>query len=259
MDGLRSFIAEETAQPVHEAVNAMAEAIMARHGAARAVLFYGACLRDGAKGPPEDGLLDFYMLVERYGDIHDGWFAAAANRLLPPNVYVMEVSWQGRTLRAKYAVISLGQFAHGASPRCIQPMIWARFCQPARLVHAHDEGVRQSVIDSLTDAVMTMVGNCGPGEEPWVQGFTETYRCELRPEGAERARRIYAADAERYDRLTMLAKGGNSGDNRSWIVRRLVGKLLNGARLIKALFTYRGALGYALWKTRRHAGAPDKS
>ena len=32
-----------------------------------------------------------------------------------------------------------------------------------------------------------------------------------------------------------------------------VGKLLNGGRLIKALFTYDGALDYALWKIKRHS------
>jgi hypothetical protein len=253
MEALRSIIAEETARPVHEAVNAVAEAIVERHGdATRAMLFYGACLRDGAESPPQDGLLDFYLLVERYGDIHDGWFAAAANSLLPPNVYVMEVPWRGRTLRAKYAVISLAQFAYGASKHCIQPMIWARFCQPARIVHARDDGVRNAVIAALADAVTTMLGNVGPAEEPWVRGFTETYRCELRPEGSERARRLYLAEPERYDRLAALASGGNSGNRTPWIIRRLVGKLLNGARLIKALFTYDGALGYALWKIKRH-------
>ena len=248
MLSLRDIIAEETARPVHETAIAVTEAIVARHGdGVSAVLFYGACLRDG---PTDGGLLDFYVLVERYGDIYDGWFAAAANTLLPPNVFFMEIRWRGRALRAKYAVISLDQFAHGASPRCIQPMIWARFCQPARLVHARDDHVRDRVVDGLAQAVTTMLGNCGG---LWVEGFTETYACELRPEGAAWARRLYQADAARYDRLASLVRGG--GNAVPWIIRRLVGKLLNGSRLIKALFTYDGALGYALGKIKRHAGS----
>ena len=253
MLSLRDMIAEETARPVHEAAAAVTEAIVARHGdGLRAVLFYGAGLRDGADvpdGPAADGLLDFYVLVERYGDIHDGWLAAAVNALLPPNVYRIETPWRGRAVRAKYAVISLDQFAHGASPRCIQPMIWARFCQPVRIVHARDERVRNRVVDGLAQAVTTMLGNCGGA---WVEGFTATYACELRPEGADRARRIYQADAARYDRLASLVSGG--GNTVPWLVRRLIGKLLNGARLIKALFTFDGALGYALWKIKRHSG-----
>ncbi len=246
MGSIQDFIAEEVALPVHEAVAAMAEAITARHGdGVRAVLFYGACLRDG---PSNDGLLDFYVLVERYGDFYQGWFAAAANRLLPPNVYFMECPWRDRTLRAKYAVISLAQFAHGASDGCIQPMIWARFCQPARLVHAADAAVRGAVITALADAVTTMAGNCGGR---WSWGFGETYRCELRPEGAGRALRLYQADAARYDRLAALAAGG--GNAVPWIVRRIIGKLFNGARLIKALFTYDRALDYALGKIKRHS------
>jgi hypothetical protein len=49
-----------------------------------------------------------------------------------------------------------------------------------------------------------------------------------------------------------VSGGGNAVP---WLVRRLIGKLLNGARLIKALFTYDGALGYARWKITRHSGA----
>ncbi len=249
MLSLRELIAEETAQPVHESAAAVTEAILARHGdGVCAVLFYGACLRDG---PTDDGLLDFYVLVERYGDIHDGWFAAAANALLPPNVYLMETPWRGRRLRAKYAVMSLDQFAHGASPQSIQPMIWARFCQPTRLVHARDARVRGTVIAALAHAVTTMVSASGSGADLWVRGFTETYRCELRPEGGGRARRLYEADAARYDHMASLATG--RGNAVPWIVRRIVGKLLNGARLLKALFTYDGAIEYALWKIKRHS------
>ena len=254
-DGLREIIAEETARPVPEAVAAASRAIVARHGdAVRAVLFYGACLR---AGPADDGLLDFYVLVERYGDIYDGWFAGAANYLLPPNVFFMETPWRGRALRAKYAVISLEQFARLASPRAVQPMIWARFCQPTRLVHARDEQTRATIIAALAGAVTTMLGNCGGGgEASWVAGFTETYRCELRPEGGERARRLYLADARRYDRMAGLATVGGVGGGGAWpwFVRRLAGRLLNGARLIKAVFTYDGALDYALWKIARHSG-----
>lgn len=256
MESIRDIIAEEVALPVRGAVAAMAEAIVARHGdGVRGVLFYGGLLRDDVGEPPEDGLLDFYVLVERYGDIYHGWLAAAANALLPPNVLFMEIPWRGRALRAKYAVISLAQFAHGASPRCLQPMIWARFCQPARLVHASDERVRAVVIAALADAVTTMVANCaafGGGEPLWLRGFTETYRCELRPEGRNRARGLYEADAARYDRMASLAAG--ECNTVPWLVRRMVGKLLNGARLIKAVFTYDGALEYALWKIERHSG-----
>jgi hypothetical protein len=41
---------------------------------------------------------------------------------------------------------------------------------------------------------------------------------------------------------------------RAWIRRRLVGKVLNLLRLIKGVFTFDGAVDYALWKVERHAG-----
>jgi hypothetical protein len=40
----------------------------------------------------------------------------------------------------------------------------------------------------------------------------------------------------------------------AWRRRRILGKALNAARLIKAAFTFRGGLDYAAWKIRRHAG-----
>jgi hypothetical protein len=37
-------------------------------------------------------------------------------------------------------------------------------------------------------------------------------------------------------------------------VRRRLGKPLNIARLLKAAFTFDGAMDYALWKVERHSG-----
>ena len=57
---LPELVAEELSLPVDPRVTAVAEAIAAKHGAAaRAVLFYGSCLREQQL----DGLmLDFYLL-----------------------------------------------------------------------------------------------------------------------------------------------------------------------------------------------------
>lgn len=38
------------------------------------------------------------------------------------------------------------------------------------------------------------------------------------------------------------------------MVRRLLGKTLNVARLIKAAFTFAGGVDYLLWKVERHSG-----
>ena len=58
---LRELVADELGQPVDPSVRALAAAIAARYGkAARAVLFYGSCLRERQLV----GLLvDFYLFV----------------------------------------------------------------------------------------------------------------------------------------------------------------------------------------------------
>ena len=72
-------------QPVDPRVAAMAAAIAAKHGeASRAVLFYGTCLREKQL----DGLmLDFYLIVSDYRAAYGSAGMAAANRLIPPNVF----------------------------------------------------------------------------------------------------------------------------------------------------------------------------
>lgn len=40
----------------------------------------------------------------------------------------------------------------------------------------------------------------------------------------------------------------------SWWLRRVQGKLLSMARLIKAAFTFNEPLQYVLWKVERHTG-----
>ena len=75
MAALSELVREELATPVDPRVAAMAAAIAAGYpGSARAVLFYGSCLRESEL----DGLmLDFYLIVSDYGDAYPKrWMAA---------------------------------------------------------------------------------------------------------------------------------------------------------------------------------------
>jgi len=80
-----SLVEDELTQPVLPEVQALAQAIAAQYGdAARAILFYGSCLREARL----DGLmLDFYLIVSDYRDAYDARWMATANRLIPPNVF----------------------------------------------------------------------------------------------------------------------------------------------------------------------------
>src|SRR5262249_41124953 len=94
-------------------------------------------------------------------------------------------------------------------------------------------------------------------EAVWRRAFEETYRAELRSEGVARAAELVDADVERYRRAAALA-GNVAGDAEAcaaaWRRRRRTSKLLDLARLVKATFTFDGALDYVLWKVKRHSG-----
>jgi len=280
-DSIRELIAAEVAQPVASAATALTDAIVRRHApAVDAVLFYGSCLRRGELPASDDPVFDFYVLVDDYRRVYAGRLEAVANRLLPPNVFYIEVPWRDRTLRAKYAVIALPQFRRAVSPRAMQSYFWARFAQPVRLPYVRDETSRAAVVDALAEAATTLAlraaGLMDDAFTPrvfWTRAFEATYATELRAERSSRAALIYEADRERYDRICVLALQASGLDVRdagdgtlalavparnwsgmAWRGRRLLGKLLSVLRLAKGAFTFDGGVDYILWKIERHSG-----
>jgi hypothetical protein len=271
---LEEWIAREMALPAHPAALALADTICARHGGIAAIVFYGSCLRQPAAAAPPDGIMDFYVVVERYRDAYPGRLLALANRILPPNVFHVATRWRGEPVRAKYAVISMAQFRRGLARASFQTSLFARFAQPCRLVWTRDPQARAAIGTALADAVITMVAAVAPLLEPgfdaeqlWLRGFRETYRAELRTEGAARARDLYESDRERYEVITpwaLAAAGiaagrtssayGRSSAQLGWVARRMLGKLLSVLRLSKSAFTFDGGADYILWKIERHTG-----
>src|SRR5215212_2888445 len=150
-DALRALVEDELSQPVDPRVAAMAAAIAAKHGAAsRAVLFYGSCLREKQL----DGLmLDFYLIVSDYRAAYGRRWLAAANKLIPPNVFYFEHGG----LRAKYAVLSEADFARECGVSARTPSVLARFAQPSRLVWASDAAARTRAIDAVSKAAPALL------------------------------------------------------------------------------------------------------
>lgn len=281
---LHAIIAAELRQPVPPGVLAMRDEICRRHPAGVvAMLFYGSCLRRNDL----EGLLDFYVLVDDYRGFYGRAAPAVANSLLPPSVFYLECLWNGMTLRAKYAVISLRQFTEGTSRRSLLSALWARFAQPARLVMAADDAAATAVERALSEAVVAMAAAALPllparfdAAALWQSALAATYGAELRSEGSERAAELYAADRSRYDAVTphaleeLAAAAGyeHAGPDPAgqfttrlpgamrrrgrwrWRLRRPLGKLLNLLRLIKGAVTFSGGLDYILWKVERHSG-----
>ncbi len=265
-EALTRLVAAELAEPVEPRAAALAAAVAARYpGAARAVLFYGSCLRESQL----DGLmLDFYLIVSDYPAAYGDSWLATANRLVPPNVFPFEADG----LAAKYAVLSEADFARLCGPETDNPSVWARFAQPARLAWAADDAARDGVIAAIAQAAPTLIARTLPtlgtgSSDPldlWRAAFALTYAAELRAERKTRSGSIVDADPERYRRFTEavleqaralpLARQDRDAALKGWRRTQRRGKRLTLLRLAKASATFAGGIDYLAWKINRHAG-----
>lgn len=252
---LRDLVAEELGQPVDPRVSAMAAAIAAKYpAAARAVLFYGSCLRQQQL---DRLMLDFYLIVSSYREAYGRGWLAAGNRLVPPNVFYFEHAG----LHAKYAVLSEADFHRLNGPETRNVSVWARFAQPARLVWTADTKAKERAIDAVSRAIPTLLGAAlpfaAPSAEPldlWRHAFALTYSAELRAERTGRSGSVVDAEPDRYRRFTEAGLAAVTPHGGSWTRRQLEGKMLSVLRLAKASATFAGGADYIAWKINRHAG-----
>lgn len=258
-------------------------------GAICSTLVYGSCLRSG---DIYDGLLDLYLICDSYRAAYGHSVAAAANWLLPPNVFYAEQSSSdattpGRILRSKVTVISLRDFQRGCSGAWFESYLWGRFAQPCAILYARDENCRGQVAAALRQAARILLQKAIPALPPqgalltlWEQALALSYSTELRTERSGRAQELVHSSRDFYTALTGQLAGQlgftlelNQRDGEwhyrsamvdlkrrtaslAWSLRRGLGKLLSIARLVKALFTFAGGLDYIAWKLERHSGVP---
>ncbi len=281
-DNLLTFLKAQPAQPITPAISALVGAARKNHGdSVRAVLFYGSCLRSG---DIDDGLADLYLLVDDYRAAFKNRILTFFNQLLPPNVFYLEVPFQGRTLRAKYAVLTLADFRNGTN-RWFHSYLWGRFAQKCGIIYSQSEQVTADVMESLAGAVITFISRTLPQMEPsfsardlWARGLTLSYRSELRTEQADGAVRLFDGQPEYYHRLTSAALEVNRFNVKmdtvcapcrylvelsekqrrlnklAWQVRVFQGKILSVLRLARGLLIFKGGVDYILWKIKRHSG-----
>jgi hypothetical protein len=255
---LASLVEDELTQPVLPEVRVLAQVIAAQYGnAARAILFYGSCLREARL----DGLmLDFYLIVSDYRDAYDARWMSTANRLIPPNVF----PFAHEGLAAKYAVLSEADFAALTLPSASTVSVWARFAQPSRLVWAADDAARSRAIAAVAQAAPTLFALARPltsSDDPveiWRTGFARTYGCELRAERTDRSGSIVDADEARYRQfgaaIPKITTMTRPAAERIWRGLQRRGKRASILRLAKASLTFAGGIDYLAWKINRHAG-----
>ncbi len=280
---LISLIRQESSREPPDGVRALAEVLLNRYGeVTQAILFYGSCFRTG---DDTDGLVDLYVIVDSYRAALPNRLQAMANKLLPPNVFYLELPVQDRVVRTKYAVLSLKDFQRGTSKQWFHSYLWGRFAQPAGLLYARNKQVEKQVEMALAQAVITFITRVMPGVEErftardlWHHGLLLSYRAELRSEKPDKLVHLVDAAPEYYEQVTRAAMvsvpfkvetfaepGGffyhahipNPVRYRShlaWTLRRLQGKVLSILRLAKAVFTFEGGVDYIQWKIERHSG-----
>ena len=281
---LAASMAEEHRAEVPREALALADEIRRRHGDAVAgVFFYGSCLR---RAYVDGGVLDFYAVVDSYKAAYGSRrLLALSNALLPPNVYYVELPFEGATLRMKYNILSQADFSAACRPECSHPIVWARFCQPAALLRPRDAATSARLASDAAEAAATIVSRMlalhpqvQTTEELWQAAFATTYTTELRVESPETIASVYGAVPERYDKVAKLAvailakrgvvQGRVDGTQlqvrmadatrkavvRSWKRKLPFAKGIYVVRLIKSAFTFGEWLPYALWKLNRHSG-----
>ncbi|MEE2677379.1 MAG: hypothetical protein VX546_02250 [Myxococcota bacterium] len=282
--GLAELARDELSRPAPPAARRLAAAICARTGdATAAVVFYGSCLRRET----DEGVFDFYVVVDDYARALGAGWLARASAWLPPSVFYVECPGaDGTTLRAKYAVLTFEDFRRGAEPGGARSGIWARFCQPALAAWVRDEpalnalaGVCERSIRTAIESVTPLLETPSDAENFWQTVFAETYRREMRTESEATIRSLHAAAPERYDQvlragLSACARDGCfdvawQGDRfqlrwpagrrealrRRFQYRLAWAKCAYVAQLLKTTFTFGDWLPYALWKVERHTGA----
>jgi hypothetical protein len=273
-------VAREAAHEPSPALLELRDAVLSRHGdSVQAILYYGSCLRGG---DPFDGLVDLYVLVDRYRHAFRSRLSALGNAWLAPNVYYLEASVGGRTVRAKYAVVSLRDFESGTSPRWFHSYLWARFAQPTGKLYLRAPAIEARIDRALAQAVLSFVARVVPrlsetftATELWHRGLSLTYRAELRAEKTHRTAQLVEHNRDSFearlstalpalpypvhlsDQSTYRAELNSSSrlwSRLAWALRIVQGKLLSLLRLIKALFTFQGGIEYVAWKLERHSG-----
>lgn len=227
-----------------------------------AIVFYGSCARtkkyDGA-------VLDFYVIVDQYIHAYTKKSHAILNKLLPPNVYFMQLHCNEQTYQAKYAVVSQTDLEQSTSKQAFHPYFWARFAQPFALVFAVDENITQWMIQIQTQAIhafihktSSAVESTASNEVLWTAGLQLTYSAELRAEANNRPQLIYAQNKYFYEGLAQFILRNHSSNKFIfffiWKMRALYGKLISILRLLKALITFENGVDYIAWKIQRHSG-----
>ena len=277
------IVGQPSARPIPDSIQAAGNFLAQKYGqAVQGILLYGSCLRAGTD---QNGLVDCYVIVDEYASVYSSTWLALLNRWLPPNVFYGEVNLEGRTVRMKYAVLSLEDFARSVTPKWFHSYFWGRFAQPTAVVASSSQAMNQRIISALGRAALTFLEKVVPqlprqffAEDVWNRGLTLSYSAELRAESTGLVKTLWESNQAYYEQLAHAAfsthfpgvlviqekdralystnpSRWDCTKNRiGWAVLKIQGKILSILRLMKAAFTFQGGADYLIWKIERHSG-----
>ncbi len=276
-------VKQPSARPIPDSIQAAGRYLVQKYGqSVQGVLLYGSCLRTGSD---ENGLVDCYVIVDKYASVYSSKWVSLLNHWLPPNVFYGEVDFRGRKVRMKYAILSLKDFERSVTHKRFHSYFWGRFAQPTTVMFSVNPDMNQRIIRGLGQAVVTFLAHALPqmaspfsAKDLWRQGLTLSYRAELRTESGRRIQVLWDHDYMYYEKLTQAAlpfhfphvrifeeadqmlyevdqTTWTRAKNRAgWLLRSVQGKALSVMRLLKAAFTFQGGADYLVWKIERHSG-----
>jgi hypothetical protein len=277
----------------HEGARVLAEQVVRSGGGTVAAIVFFGSRRTGAQ-PDAFSAHDFFVLT--HGDLafcralaaagklrRSPRLVAALNLALPPNqLSFSHLDEAGRSLRAKCSVITLGAFLRECSPQRRDHFCVGRLFQPAEILRAESDAVRERVVAALAFACAETF----TWSRPWLPATfdTETYGrtllnvslgYEVRPEPRGRAEALWRAQAEEQAPVyaQLLADLRDAGElaeaspGRLSVTRAVTGRERFGrrayftislvratARWAKYMITFEEWLDYLLRKIERQTG-----
>lgn len=168
-----------------------------------AVVFYGSRLFDPFKN---DGLYDFYVIIDFYEKVHDSFWHILMNRFLPPSVYLAEVSVGRDQASAKYNIISYQDFKRYITD---PPEIYivGRFSKAVYIAYARDEDTKWKIADLIRKAMYFCMVYTVPMledrekfnlEELILEILSLSYKGEVRIEDPKKLSTLLEADRDFY-------------------------------------------------------------
>ena len=277
------IVGQSSAQSLPYSIQAAGNFLAKKYGqAVQGILLYGSCLRAGTG---QNGLVDCYVLVDRYAAVYSSTWLALLNSWLPPNVFYGEVDVEGHKVRMKYAVLSLEDFERSVTPQWFHSYFWGRFAQPTAVMACPSQAMSEQIISGLGRAVVTFLGNVVSqmprqfsAKDVWSTGLALSYGAEFRAESTGRIATLWESNQAYYEQVAHAAfsahfpkikviqendmiiyegeysRWDHTKNRIAWIVRKIQGKLLSILRLMKAAFTFQGGADYLIWKIERHSG-----